>query len=229
VPWYVWLGLAVAAIIGEAFTLSLVLGSLAVAGGATAAVSPVTGLGIQIAVFCAVSVVMLVLVRPAVMRVLPDSGEETARPRIGPVGRRAISVERIDQFGGEIRIGRGEFFTARAAEPGMVVPPEREVQIVGMDGLAALVRPLQADEPEIEGPYPFGLSVREVEVLRLVAAGLSNAEIAERLVLSPRTVHHHVSHIFDKMGVNSRVDAARIAIREGIASPEEPREHSERP
>jgi DNA-binding CsgD family transcriptional regulator/membrane protein implicated in regulation of membrane protease activity len=222
VPWYVWIGLAVAAIIGEAFTLSLVLGSLAVAGGATAAVSPFTGLGIQVGVFCAVALIMLVLVRPAVQRVLPAPAEGTAAPRIGPVGRRGLSVERIDQFGGEVRIGRGEFFTARTAEPGMIVPPDREVEVVAMDGLAALVRPLPAEEPENEGPYPFGLSAREIEVLRLVAAGLSNAEIAERLVLSPRTVHHHVSHIFDKMGVNSRVDAARIAIREGIASPEEP-------
>jgi DNA-binding CsgD family transcriptional regulator/membrane protein implicated in regulation of membrane protease activity len=220
-PWYVWIGLTVAAVVVEAFTLSLVAGSVAVAGVAAAAVSPFAGLGVQIAVFCAVALVMLGLVRPAAMRLLPAASAESAPPRVGPVGRRAISTERIDRFGGEIRLGRGEFYTARAAESGMVVPAQREVEVVGMDGLAALVRPIEPEQPAPEGPVPYGLSPREVEVLRLVAAGLSNADIAERLVLSERTVHHHVAHIFDKMGVNSRVDAARIAIREGIASPDE--------
>jgi DNA-binding CsgD family transcriptional regulator/membrane protein implicated in regulation of membrane protease activity len=220
-PWYVWIAIAVAAIVAEAFTLSLVLGSLAVASAVTAAVSPFAGLGVQLAVFGVVALVLLVLVRPAVMRVLPDSGTEAMAPRVGPVGRRAVSVAPIDEFGGEIRLGRGEFFTARTAEPGQVVPAEREVEVVGMDGLAALVRPVAPAAPPVEGRSPFGLSAREIEVLQLIAAGLSNAEIAERLVVSPRTVHHHVSHIFDKMGVNSRVDAARIAIREGIASPGE--------
>lgn len=220
-PWYIWIGLAVIAVIGEALTLSLVLGSLAGAAVAAAATTPFAGLGIQIAVFCVVAFLLLGLVRPLALRVLPASRDAAATPRIGPVGRRAIAVERIDQFGGQIRLGRGEFYTARTAGPETVVPAQREVEIVGMDGLAALVRPIAAVEAEPDGPYPFGLSVREVEVLRLIAAGMSNAEIAERLVVSPRTVHHHVSHIFDKMGVNSRVDAARIAIREGIASGED--------
>jgi non-specific serine/threonine protein kinase len=52
-----------------------------------------------------------------------------------------------------------------------------------------------------------GLTVREVEVLQLVADGLSNAEIAERLVLSQRTVHAHLRSIFDKLGVNTRTAA----------------------
>jgi ATP/maltotriose-dependent transcriptional regulator MalT len=53
-----------------------------------------------------------------------------------------------------------------------------------------------------------GLTDREIEVLHLVADGLSNAEIAERLVLSERTVHAHLRSIFDKLGVNSRTAAA---------------------
>jgi len=222
-PWYVWIGLAVGAVVIEAFTLSLVLGSVGIAAAVAGAIAPVTGLGVQIAVFAAVALIMLVLVRPAAVRLLPASEPESAAPRIGPVGRRALSVGRIDQFSGEIRLGHGEFFTARAADPGVVVPAQREVEIVGMAGLAALVRPVDDEKSTPEGPHPFGLSAREIEVLRLIAAGMSNAEIAERLVVSPRTVHHHVSHIFDKMGVNSRVDAARIAIRQGIASPEESR------
>jgi DNA-binding CsgD family transcriptional regulator len=55
---------------------------------------------------------------------------------------------------------------------------------------------------------PAGLTDREMEILRLVATGLSNAEIAHRLVVSPRTVDHHVSAILRKLGVPTRRDAA---------------------
>jgi non-specific serine/threonine protein kinase len=56
-----------------------------------------------------------------------------------------------------------------------------------------------------------GLTAREIEVLQLVAAGLSNAEIADRLVLSQRTVHAHLRSIFDKLGVNTRTAAVHTA------------------
>jgi DNA-binding CsgD family transcriptional regulator len=57
----------------------------------------------------------------------------------------------------------------------------------------------------------LGLTAREIDVLNLVADGLSNAEIADRLVLSERTVHAHLRSIFDKLGVNSRTAAAHAA------------------
>jgi DNA-binding NarL/FixJ family response regulator len=60
--------------------------------------------------------------------------------------------------------------------------------------------------------YPEGLTAREVEVLRLVAGGLTDLQIAERLVLSPRTVHTHISSIYNKLGVTSRSAATRYAI-----------------
>jgi HD-GYP domain-containing protein (c-di-GMP phosphodiesterase class II) len=59
---------------------------------------------------------------------------------------------------------------------------------------------------------PAGLTDREVQVLRLVAQGCSNAQIAQRLVISRRTAEHHVQHIYTKIGVSSRAAAALFAM-----------------
>jgi DNA-binding NarL/FixJ family response regulator len=60
------------------------------------------------------------------------------------------------------------------------------------------------------------LTARELEVLRLITVGLANAEIARRLVISPKTAEHHVSRVLAKLGVRSRAEAAAHAIREGL-------------
>jgi len=65
--------------------------------------------------------------------------------------------------------------------------------------------------------YPEGLTRREVEVLRLVAEGLTNAEIAHRLFLSPNTVNVHLYSIFSKLGVTTRTAAARFAVEHKLA------------
>ncbi len=59
--------------------------------------------------------------------------------------------------------------------------------------------------------YPDELTPREVEILRLVASGLSNAQVAEKLIISPRTVHAHVRSIYSKLGITSRSSATRYA------------------
>jgi DNA-binding CsgD family transcriptional regulator len=64
---------------------------------------------------------------------------------------------------------------------------------------------------------PAGLSPREAEVLRLVAQGKSNREIAAILVISERTVVNHLASVFNKTGVDNRAGAAAFAIRNGLA------------
>ena len=59
---------------------------------------------------------------------------------------------------------------------------------------------------------PAGLTRRELEVLRLVATGLSNIQVSKRLVISPRTVDTHLTSIYSKIGVSSRSAATRYAI-----------------
>jgi HD-GYP domain-containing protein (c-di-GMP phosphodiesterase class II) len=63
---------------------------------------------------------------------------------------------------------------------------------------------------------PAGLTAREVEVLRLVARGLSNKEIGQRLVISPKTVGNHVEHIYSKIDASSRATASLFATQHGL-------------
>lgn len=66
-------------------------------------------------------------------------------------------------------------------------------------------------------PPVAGLTPRELDVLRLVAAGMSNGEIAEQLYLSRNTVKVHVANILAKIGVHNRAAATEFALRNGIA------------
>jgi DNA-binding NarL/FixJ family response regulator len=64
--------------------------------------------------------------------------------------------------------------------------------------------------------HPAGLTDREVEVLRLIAQGRTNKEIAEALVITEKTAGHHVEHIYAKAGVSTRVGAALFAMRHDL-------------
>ena len=85
--------------------------------------------------------------------------------------------------------------------------PEQAPAVLGAPATAAASA---ADQPD-------GLTAREVEVLRLVAEGLTDAQVAERLVVSLRTVHAHLRSIYRKLDVRSRSAATRYAVEHGLA------------
>lgn len=66
------------------------------------------------------------------------------------------------------------------------------------------------------GTHPGGLTGREIEVLRLAARGLTTREIAERLFISPKTVDHHIQHVYTKIGVSTRAAAALWAMQNDV-------------
>ncbi len=98
----------------------------------------------------------------------------------------------------------------RAAAVGSAWLSPRAAELV----LGSLRRPNSSREPD---PGLINeLSPRELDVLRLIAQGLENAQIAERLNISPRTVKNHVSSILAKLNLPSRIQAATYAVRRGL-------------
>jgi two-component system response regulator NreC len=115
----------------------------------------------------------------------------------------------------------------RAGALGYVTKEAADAELVEAVRLAAQEQPYLhpklgarlATEPEEEGP-PDDLSEREVEVLRLIALGHTNAEIAAQLFLSIRTVESHRAHIQQKLGRATRAELVRYALDHGFVSPD---------
>ena len=82
----------------------------------------------------------------------------------------------------------------------------------------ALRQEAMGTQPAAPATYPGGLTQREMEVLRLLALGRNNRDIAEALVISLRTVAHHVTSILTKTGAANRTEAAAYAARQGLVA-----------
>jgi DNA-binding CsgD family transcriptional regulator len=132
----------------------------------------------------------------------------TARARFRPEAALArLGLAEVMLHGGPEERHTAPAHLNRAAE---------ELAAMGMEPAyhraAALLEQVEAASPT----YPAGLSAREVEVLRLLAAGASNREIAQELTVSVRTVGHHVEHIYQKIGAHGRVEATAFALGHGL-------------
>jgi two-component system nitrate/nitrite response regulator NarL len=85
---------------------------------------------------------------------------------------------------------------------------------IGRDNVSDLVKALREDSVVEGGPRQrrYGLTPRELEIITLVVAGYSNPGIAQKFSISEQTVKHHVSNIFDKLGVSNRLELALFAV-----------------
>ena len=98
-------------------------------------------------------------------------------------------------------------------------PPVQHHVVAALSAGAGAPPPGAPPGDDGPGELPDGLTPREAEVLALIAEGLTNTEIAERLVVSAATVKSHVNHIFAKAGVRDRAQAVVYAYEHGLAEP----------
>jgi DNA-binding CsgD family transcriptional regulator/tetratricopeptide (TPR) repeat protein len=99
---------------------------------------------------------------------------------------------------------------------GLLGEAARLAQRIGMPTLHGRIRALRAHEPPSAAPLPDGLSAREVQILTLVARGLSNREIGQALTISEHTAANHIRSILRKTGCANRTEAASYAHRRGL-------------
>ncbi|OLE03033.1 MAG: hypothetical protein AUG82_07370 [Ktedonobacter sp. 13_1_20CM_4_53_11] len=127
------------------------------------------------------------------------------------VGMHIAPIERADyeQRVAAARAKLGAEAFASAWAQGRTMTPEQALTMQGSLSTTIVTTP--------SSTYPAGLTAREVGVLRLVARGLTNSEIAKELRLSEKTIAHHLTHIFNKTTSENRAAAAAFAIRHKLA------------
>lgn len=91
---------------------------------------------------------------------------------------------------------------------------------IGREAVGDIVDFMRTNPSGDKAPRNFGLTKREMDILTTIVAGLSNKEIARRFALSEDTVKHHLTNIFDKVGVASRLELALFAINNRLTEPQ---------
>ena len=130
-----------------------------------------------------------------------------------PISARILAAADTFQTATQDRPHRPARSTEQAAEH---LAAEAAVGRLDPDCVAALVEAAGQPRPRVRRDWPAGLSEREVDVLRLLAHGQSNAQIANRLVISRRTAEHHVQHIYAKIGHSTRAAATLFAMEHDL-------------
>jgi predicted ATPase/DNA-binding CsgD family transcriptional regulator len=112
--------------------------------------------------------------------------------------------------------GAVESLRSRLGEAGFEVAWAEGRQMTAEESIAYALERVDSPDEQPSSPYPADLSAREVDVLRLVAGGMTNAAIAKELFISPRTVNAHMGSVYNKIGTNTRAEAARFALEHGL-------------
>jgi predicted ATPase/DNA-binding CsgD family transcriptional regulator len=139
--------------------------------------------------------------RPPAFRSYHDRNLATIRDRLGEAAFEAA------------------FSEGRAMSPEQAIEYALSAEEEEQEESASVPATKTAPKPSVSSSSypPAGLSAREAEVLKLVAEGLTNTQIAERLFISPRTVDRHLNSTYAKLKVGSRAAATRFAIEHGLA------------
>jgi len=103
-----------------------------------------------------------------------------------------------------------------ADEAAAILQQEVKAKRLDSGAVNAVLAAAGHSQPSKPRAYPAGLSEREVEVLRLLAKDLTNKQIAERLVISPATVDHHLRHIYTKIGCSTRMATTLFAMSQRL-------------
>ena len=129
------------------------------------------------------------------------------------IGYRLVPQERVvlEPYRASVRSRLGEATWEGAVAEGGTMGLEEAIEYALLEEKPSTTTPSSTPE------HPGGLTSREVEVIGLVAEGLTNAQVAQRLFLSPRTVDTHLTSIYHKLGVSSRAAATRFALEHGLA------------
>lgn len=147
-------------------------------------------------------------VRVVVLTTYADDASIQGALRAGALGYLTKDADRV-------QIARA----VQAAAGGQSVLDEavqrRLIAAIGSSGVSS---PEETALPTSAAPPPAGLTAREVDVLRLIAAGRSNPEIAKELFVSEATVKTHINHVFAKTGARDRAQAVRFAYQHGLVS-----------